>query len=113
MGAERKRRRLEAEEGRALTSRAFIEYGRTIKMVPSCMDLVLYILTADDDWQVVIQNLSKALAVWRRMMRILSREGANPQVSVFFFLSVAKSILLFGADMLVVTPVQDGSCGIY
>ena len=46
-------------------------------------------------------------------MRILSREGANPQVSVFFFLSVAKSMLLFGADMLVVTPVQDGSCGIY
>ena len=97
MGAERKQRHLAAEEERSLTSRVFITYGRTIKMVPSCMDLVLYILTADDDWQVVIQNLSKALAVWRRMMRILSREGTNLQVSLFFFLSVVQYMLLLGA----------------
>ena len=52
----------------------------------------------------VIHNLEKAQKVWRRMSRILIREGARPQVSGFFFKVIVQSVLLFGAEMWVVTP---------
>ena len=61
-------------------------------------------MAADDDWPVVIRNLTKARAVWRRMMQILSREGERPWVSGFFFKAVIHSVLLFGAETWVVTP---------
>ena len=38
------------------------------------------------------------------MTRILSREGAEPRVSVFFFKSVVQSVFLFGSEIWVVTP---------
>ena len=38
------------------------------------------------------------------MLRILSREGARPQVSRFFFKYVVQSVLLFGAETWVVNP---------
>ena len=59
---------------------------------------------ADDDWLVVIWNMMKTRAVWRRMSSILRREGARPRLSGFFFKSIIQSVLLFGAGMWVVTP---------
>ena len=62
------------------------------------------LLAADDDWPSVIWNLTKTKVVWRRMARILIREGARPQVSVFFFKAVIQLVLIFGVEMWVVTP---------
>ena len=59
---------------------------------------------ADDDWAEVVNNLSWARAVWRRMTRILSREGAAPQVSGLFFKAVVQAVLLFGLEKCVATP---------
>ena len=42
--------------------------------------------------------------VWRRMPRIISREGAAPRLSGFFFKAVIQAVLLFGAETWVVTP---------
>ena len=61
-------------------------------------------MAADDYWPAVIRNLTKARAVWRRMARILSREGARPRLSGFFFKAVVQSVLLSGAETWVVTP---------
>ena len=36
--------------------------------------------------------------------RILSREGAEPRVSVFFFVAVVQSVLLFRKETWVFTP---------
>ena len=74
-----------------VTSRVFGVYRRTLKMVPSFIYLGIFLLAADDDWQVVIQNLTKALSVWRRITSILSREGESPQVSAFFLKPVVQS----------------------
>ena len=101
---DQKQRRLAAEEERAVTSRAFSANGRSFEMVNSFRYLCRVIYLADYDWPAVIQNLAKARAVWRRMTRILIREGGRPQVSVFFFKDVAQSVLLFGADTWVVIP---------
>ena len=62
------------------------------------------ISAADNDWPEVVRNLAKAQAVWKRVTRILSREGARPQVSGFFFKDVVQSVLLFGAETWVVNP---------
>ena len=66
---------------------------------------------ADDDWPAVVRNLSRARAVWKRMTRILSREGAELQVSVFFFKAVVQVVLLFGSETWVVTPPYGQSTG--
>ena len=58
----------------------------------------------DDNWPAVVRNFSKAMAVWKRMMIILSWEGANMQVSAFFFKILVQAVLLFGAETWVVTP---------
>ena len=96
-----------AEEERAVTPRAFSTYGRTLEMIPPFKYLGRVLLTADDDWPVVIRNMTKAWAFWRSMARILIREGESPRVSGFFFKSVVQSVLLFGAEMWVVTPAWD------
>ena len=52
----------------------------------------------------VVWNIAKSRTVWRRMTRILSREGAGPRVSVFCFVAVVWSVLIFGKETWVVTP---------
>ena len=103
-GVECKRRQLALEEERAVNSRAFSPYGRPLEMMTSLRYLGRVILAADDDWTAVIRNLSKAHAVWRRMMRILSREEERPRVYRFFFKAVLQSVLLFCAKTWVVIP---------
>ena len=88
----------------AVASREFISYGCPLEMVPSFKYLGRVLLAANYDWPAVIQNLAKVRTVWRRMSRILIREGARPLVSGFFFKVAVQSVLLFGAKMWVVTP---------
>ena len=57
----------------------------------------------DYDWPEVIRNLTKVRAVWRSMLRILSREGVRTRVPGFFFKAVVQLVLLFGAETWVVT----------
>ena len=47
--------------------------------------------------------MSGARAVWKGMLRILSREGADLWVSGFFFKSVVQAVLLFATETWVVT----------
>ena len=73
-------------------------------MLPSFKHLGGVILAADDDWTAVVQNIVKARMVWRRMSRILIREGEITWVSRFFFKTVIQSMLLLYAETRVVTP---------
>ena len=45
-------------------------------------------------------------------MRILSREGARPHVSIFFFKYIVQFVLLFGAETWVVTPCMGYALGV-
>ena len=73
-------------------------------MVTSFISMGRVIYVVDENWLGVVWNLEKARTVWRWMTRILSREGARPQVSVFFFIAVVQSVLIFGEETWVVTP---------
>ena len=54
------------------------------------------ISAADKDWPAVVNNVSQVRKVWSRMLCILSREGAVPQVPVLFFRAVVQAVLIFG-----------------
>ena len=95
---------MDAGEERVTTSRAFSSHGRTPDMVPSFKYLERVLSEADDDWPVVIRNLKKAWAFWRKMKRILSKEGLRQRVPIFYVKSVVQLVLLFGTETWVVTP---------
>ena len=59
---------------------------------------------ADDYWLAVVRTLSWETSVWKRMKRILSGEGAEPQVSGFFFKAVVQAVMLFSSETWVGTP---------
>ena len=103
-GGGQKRRRLAAEEERLVVSRSFVPNGIPLEMVTSFKYLGRVISASDNDWPEVVRNMKKARAVWRRLKRIIIREGATPWVSGFFFKSVVQSVLLFSAETWVVIP---------
>ena len=72
-------------------------------MVNSFIYLVQVISAADDDYPEVVRNLFLAREVWRRMTRILIREGAALRVSGFFK-AVVQAVMLFKSETWVVTP---------
>ena len=61
-------------------------------------------MAGDDDWPSVAGNLVKARKSWGRIARILSRERADRRVSGNFFKALVQQVLLFGAEMWVLTP---------
>ena len=69
------------------------------------------ISSTDDDWPSVVRNLACVQTVWRRILHILSREGATPQVSGLFFKAMIQAVLLFGSETWVVTPRMGTSLG--
>ena len=56
------------------------------------------ILATDDNWLAVVRKLNRVKKFWSRMLYLLSREGAAPQVSRLFFKAVIQVVLLFGAE---------------
>ena len=65
-------------------------------MVTSFRYLGQVILSAENDWPSVVRKLSCERAVWKRMTRIIRREGAVLQVSGLFFKAMEQAVLLFG-----------------
>ena len=65
----------------------------------------------DDNWPAVVSNLSGERSVWKRMTRILSRQGAELRVSSFFFKAVVQAVLLFGSETWLVPPPHGQSPG--
>ena len=57
----------------------------------------------DDDWLAVVGNLGEVRKSWGRLSRILSREGADPNLSGIFYKAVAQSVFLFRAETWVLT----------
>lgn len=43
-------------------------------------------------------NINKARGRWAQVSRVLTREGASPKVSGFFYKAIVQSVLLFGSE---------------
>ena len=102
-GAERKRRRLAETETRENSERAFEAYGAPINSVSEFKYLGIILTATDDDWPAVVGNLRKARRSWRRLSRVISREGAGPKVSRVFYIAVTQAVFLFGSETWVLT----------
>ena len=63
----------------------------------------------DDDWPAVAGNIRKARKNWGRLARILGREGADPKVSRSFYTDVTHQVLLFGAELWVLTKNMESA----
>ena len=98
-----KRRRLAEEEVRAGAEAAFTAYGIPLAKVTSVRYLGS-VLSADNNYcPAVVRNLWKARWMWARLMRVLSREGADAQASGQIYLAVVQSVLLYGSETWVMT----------
>ena len=102
-GAEKKRRRLSAEEVRASKEWAFRVYYHPLTSVFSFKYLGRIIMVLENDWPMVVDNLRRSCKKWVRLSRILGREGVKMRVSRTFFKEVLHAVLLFGSKTLVMT----------
>ena len=66
--------------------------------------LVRVLTKRDDDWPEVADNMRKDRKRWTRMTRILIWEGEYPKLSGLLFEGVVQAVLIFGAEMWVLTP---------
>ena len=71
-GVEKKESRLTAEK-----VWDFWEYGQPLTLVSSSKYIGRVLTALDNDWLVVVGNLSKARTKWPRLSRILVWEGGN------------------------------------
>ena len=88
--------RLAEVELRDRTERAFREYREPLENVTAFKDLGRLFTAGNYYWPALVGNLSKARKSWGQLLRILSREGADPKVSVIFK-AVTQEVFLFGA----------------
>ena len=73
----------------------FKAYGKQLDAVHSFKYQGRIMTAGDDDWPAVAGNLVTARKSWRRLKRILSREGADKRISGMFFKEVVQQVLLF------------------
>ena len=52
----------------------------------------------DNDWPEVCWNIVKARAVWRRLVKLLQKEGADNRFSDLFYREVIQAVLLLGLE---------------
>ena len=52
-------------------------------------------------------NIKKAQRSWRRLAKVLGREGADPKVSRTFYIAVTHQVILFGAETWVLTAKME------
>ena len=100
---ERKRRRLAEAEMRKNPERAFHAYGTRMEAMTEFRYLGRVLTATYDDWLAVANNIRKARVSWGRLARVLGREGADPKVSRSFYTAVTQHVLLFGAELWVLT----------
>ena len=63
----------------------------------------------DDDCPAVAGNIRKSWANWGRLTGILGREGADPKVSRSFYTAVTQQVILFGAELWVLTKDMESA----
>ena len=64
------------------------------------------IVVEDNNWPAVVHNLRRVRHKWTLLTQVLSREGADAQTLGNIYLAVVKSILIYGSDTWVLTPLM-------
>ena len=91
------------------SEKAFHAYGTKMRAVTEFKYLGRVLTSIDDDWPAVAGNIRKARANWGRLARILGREGADLKVTRIFYTAVTHQVLLFGAELWVLTKKMESA----
>ena len=81
---------------------AITAYGIYLAPVTSFKYIGRVLLTADNDWPVVVHNLRRASNNWKRLTRVLIREGADAQTLGQIYLAVVQSVIIYGSETWVI-----------
>jgi len=79
--------------------------GQEIETVQNFIYLGRVLDDQDRDDTAVFARLAKARARWGRIGRVLSSSRANPRCMARFYLAVLQSVLLYGSETWVLSPV--------
>ena len=102
-GAERKRRLLAEAETWESLEKSSEAYGEPINNLLAFNYMVRVLTAGDGDCLAVVGNLGKTRRIWGWLSQVLGREWVDPKVSGNFYKAVAQAVLLFGAEMWVLT----------
>ena len=80
---------------REIAERAFETYVTPVENIPAFKYLGQVVTAGNDDWYAVVGNPQIARKIWGQLLRILSREGADPKVSGKILKAVTQAVLLF------------------
>ena len=96
-GSDRKQRRLFVAYTEERVGRVFLSYGIILTSLPSFNYLGFMLLSSDNDWSAVDQNILRAQGNWGRMVNLFGREGGGSRTVGRFYVAVVQAVLLFGS----------------
>ena len=62
------------------------------------------LLSSDDNWAAVEQNLQWSWGKWGKMVKILGRDGVDRRTAGIFYVELVKAVILFGLETWLVIP---------
>ena len=68
--------------------RVLLEYGTLLMVVPSFKYLERTLLSSNNNWTAVEQNLKRAQEKWVQLEKILGREGSDRITAGRFYVAV-------------------------
>ena len=83
----------------------FSAYGVNLQNVEVFKYLGRLLAYDDVDTQATMSNIRKARRVWARISAVLRAENASPRVCGMFYKITVQSVLLFGSETWILTPI--------
>jgi hypothetical protein len=93
-----KQKRAAEEDIRKAREVSFSVRGVPFESVSKFLYLGHQLLSIDDNWPDVVNNLAKAQRPWATIYRVLIRDGATPRISAMFYNAVVQLVLLYGSE---------------
>ena len=84
--------------------RVFLAYRTPLTTVSLFRCLGQTLLSSDNNWPAVEQNLRRVQVKWRHLEKILGREGVDRRKVGRFYVVMVQVVLLFGSETWVLTP---------
>ena len=84
--------------------RVLSDYGTPLTSVPSFKYSGEILLSSNENWTVVEQNLRRSQGKWGGLANILGREGADRRTVGRFYVVAVQAVILFGSETWVLNP---------
>ena len=74
----------------------FLVYGTLLIAVPYFKYLGRILLSSNNNWPALEQNLRRSRRKWGRMVKILGREGADRRMPDIFYVALVQTVIFWG-----------------